>query len=50
MKSNKRKENNNNKAERVKVYIRIHPFSDDEKKIGGETPFKSIDIKIVFFQ
>ena len=45
MKSNKRKENNNNKAERVKVYIRIHPFSDDEMKIGGETPFKSIDSK-----
>ena len=45
MRSNKGKENNNNKSERVKVYIRIRPFNDDEMKIGGETPFKSIDSK-----
>ena len=45
MKANKGKENNNNKSERVKVYIRIRPFNDDEMKIGGETPFKSIDTK-----
>ena len=45
MKASKGKENNNNKSERVKVYIRIRPFNDDEMKIGGETPFKSIDTK-----
>ena len=45
MRSNKGKENNNNKSERVKVYIRIRPFNDDEMKIGGETLFKSIDSK-----
>ena len=45
MKANKGKENNNNKSERVKVYIRIRPFNDNEMKIGGETPFKSIDTK-----
>ena len=44
MKANKGKDNNN-KSERVKVYIRIRPFNDDEMKIGGETPFKSIDKK-----
>ena len=45
MKSNKTVQNQNNKLERVKVYIRIRPFNDDELKIGGETPFKSIDTK-----
>ena len=45
MKSNKAVQNQNNKLERVKVYIRIRPFNDDELKIGGETPFKSIDTK-----
>ena len=37
--------NQSNKSERVKVYIRIRPFNEDEMKIGGETPFKSIDTK-----
>ena len=45
MKSNRTVQNKNNKFERVKVYIRIRPFNDDELKIGGETPFKSIDTK-----
>jgi hypothetical protein len=45
MKSNRTVQNQNNKFERVKVYIRIRPFNDDELKIGGETPFKSIDTK-----
>ena len=45
MKSNRTVQNQNNKLERVKVYIRIRPFNDDELKIGGETPFKSIDTK-----
>jgi hypothetical protein len=37
--------NQNNKSERVKVYIRIRPFNEAEMNIGGETPFKSIDTK-----
>ena len=45
MKSNRTVQNQNNKFERVKVYIRIRPFNDDELKIGGETPFKIIDTK-----
>ena len=45
MKSNRTVQNQNNKFERVKVYIRIRPFNDDELKIGGEIPFKSIDTK-----
>ena len=45
MKLNRTVQNQNNKFERVKVYIRIRPFNDDELKIGGETPFKSIDTK-----
>ncbi len=47
MKQNKpgNKQNNNNKSERVKVYIRIRPFNEDEMNIGGQTPFKSIDTK-----
>ena len=45
MKQNKSSNNQGNKSERVKVYIRIRPFNEDELKIGGETPFKSIDTK-----
>ena len=47
MKQNKpgNKQNTNNKSERVKVYIRIRPFNEDEMNIGGQTPFKSIDTK-----
>ena len=45
MKPNKPANNNNNKSERVKVYIRIRPFNEDEMKIGSQTPFKCIDTK-----
>jgi hypothetical protein len=45
MKQNKPGNNQGNKSERVKVYIRIRPFNEDELKIGGETPFKCIDTK-----
>ena len=43
MKKNKTESNNN--QERVKVYIRIRPLNDAEIKLGGLSPFKSIDIK-----
>jgi len=33
----------NQKQERVKVYIRIRPFNEDEIRRGGDTPFTSID-------
>ena len=45
MKNNKTLGNQNNKSERVKVYIRIRPFNEAEMNIGGETPFKNIDTK-----
>ncbi len=45
MKQIKSGNNQGNKSERVKVYVRIRPFNEDELKIGGETPFKSIDKK-----
>jgi hypothetical protein len=32
-----------NKSERVKVYIRIRPFNEDEIRRGGHTPFTNID-------
>ena len=47
MKPNKSGNNKNNKEERVKVYIRIRPFNDGEIKLGGLSPFKSIDTKIM---
>ena len=31
--------------ERVKVYMRIRPFNEEEMRLGGLSPFKSIDIK-----
>ena len=43
--NNKTVTNHNNKLERVKVYVRIRPFNDDELKIGGESSFKNIDTK-----
>lgn len=45
MKQIKSGNNQGNKSERVKVYVRIRPFNEDELKIGGETPFKNIDKK-----
>ena len=35
----------NAKSEKVKVYIRVRPFNDDENKRGGETPFTNIDVE-----
>ena len=35
----------NKKSDRIKAYIRIRPFIEDELKMGEETPFKSIDTK-----
>ena len=37
------KKSQNQKFERVKVYIRIRPFIEDEIRRGGETPFTNID-------
>jgi len=46
MKSNKAlNPHNNNKQERVKVFVRIRPFNEDEIKLGGESTFKTIDTK-----
>ena len=45
MKTNRSVNIKNNKEERVKVYIRIRPFNDGEMKLGGLSPFKSIDTK-----
>ena len=36
---------NNNKTERVKVYIRVRPFNQDENERGGETPFTNLDVE-----
>lgn len=33
----------NQKHERVKVYVRVRPFNEDEIRRGGNTPFTSID-------
>ena len=33
----------NQKPERVKVYVRVRPFNDDEIRRGGNTPFTTID-------
>ena len=45
MKIKREESNQNKKSDRIKVYIRIRPFNEDELKIGGETPFKNIDAK-----
>ena len=37
--------NQNKKSDRIKAYIRIRPFIEDELKMGEETPFKNIDTK-----
>ena len=36
---------NNNKSERVKVYIRVRPFNQNEEERGGETPFTNLDVE-----
>ena len=35
--------NQNQKPEKVKVFIRVRPFNEDELKRGGDTPFTNID-------
>jgi hypothetical protein len=45
MKKTKSDSNQSNTQERVKVYIRIRPFNENETKLGGLSPFKSVDIK-----
>jgi len=41
---NKPQSSGSNKSERVKVYIRVRPFNDDENRRGGETPFTNLDV------
>ena len=36
--------NQTQKPEKVKVYVRIRPFNEDEIRRGGNTPFTNIDI------
>ena len=33
----------NQQPEKVKVYIRVRPFNEDEIRRGGNTPFTNID-------
>ena len=39
----KQSQNQIQKPEKVKVYIRIRPFNEDEIRRGGDTPFTNID-------
>ena len=39
----KQSQNKIQKPEKVKVYIRIRPFNEDEIRRGGDTPFTNID-------
>ena len=36
--------NKTNKSERVKVYVRIRPFTNYELKINNATPIENIDL------
>ena len=38
-------QSSSSKSERVKVYIRVRPFNDDENRRGGETPFTNLDVE-----
>ncbi len=42
---NKQPISSNTKSERVKVYIRVRPFNNDENQRGGETPFTNLDVE-----
>ena len=42
---NKQPLSSNTKSERVKVYIRVRPFNNDENQRGGETPFTNLDVE-----
>lgn len=37
--------NSSSKSEKVKVYVRVRPFNQDEIKRGGDSPFTSLDTK-----
>ena len=37
------KQTQNQKSERVKVYVRVRPFNEDEIRRGGHSPFTNID-------
>ena len=45
MKNKPQSNTSNSKTERVKVYIRVRPFNDDENQRGGETPFTNLDVE-----
>ena len=42
---NKQPQSSNSKSERVKVYVRVRPFNNDENQRGGETPFTNLDVE-----
>ena len=50
MKNKNQQQSGNAKSERVKVYIRVRPFNNDENQRGGETPFTNLDVEMVLFQ
>ena len=41
----KQPQSSNSKSERVKVYVRVRPFNNDENQRGGETPFTNLDVE-----
>ncbi len=45
MKNKNQQQSGNAKSERVKVYIRVRPFNNDENQRGGETPFTNLDVE-----
>ena len=45
MKNKNQQQSGNAKSERVKVYIRVLPFNNDENQRGGETPFTNLDVE-----
>ena len=45
MKNKNQQQSGNTKSERVKVYIRVLPFNNDENQRGGETPFTNLDVE-----
>ena len=45
MKNKNQQQSGNAKSERVKVYIRVRPFNNDENQRGGETPFTKLDVE-----
>ena len=45
MKNKNQQQSGNAKSERVKVYIRVLPFNNDENQRRGETPFTNLDVE-----